>query len=162
MAVQIIAKSKQSKGAFDGGAILEHKPIGFPGDGGEGKPVSSLFYWAHAWSDGGGLIDRHPHEGFEILSYVLTGTIEHFDSKLNGWKKLSAGDAQLIRAGDGIEHAEKLLPGGAIFQIWFDPDLAKSLAHPASYDDYPAASFPVRLAGGMSTKVVKGEGAPMT
>jgi hypothetical protein len=161
MAVEVIPRSEQARGAFDGGAILEHKPIGFPQDGGRGGPVSSLFYWAHAWSTGGGLIDQHPHEGFEIMSYVLKGEIEHYDSQLKGWKKLGAGDAQLIRAGDGIVHAEKILPGSAIFQIWFDPNLEQSLAHPASYDDYAAGSFPVRDEGGVRTTVIKGDGAPM-
>lgn len=162
MSIQVIPRDEQAQGAFDGGKILEHKPIGFPREGGKGAPVSSLFYWAHAWSDGGGLIDRHPHEGFEIMSYVLRGEIEHYDSRLQGWKRLAAGDVQLIRAGSGIVHAEKLLPGSAIFQIWFDPNLERSLQHEASYDDYPAAGFPVRQAGGVATKTLKGEGAPVT
>ncbi len=161
MAIEILPVSRQGRGAFDAGRILEHKPIGFPQDGGAGKQIASLFYWAHAWSDAGGLIDQHPHEGFEIMSYVLKGEIEHYDSQLQGWKKLKAGDVQLIRAGDGIVHAEKLLANSGIFQIWFDPDLEKSLAHPASYDDYPAASCPVRQDGGRSTKVIMGEGGPM-
>lgn len=161
MSVTVSPRDRQAQGAFDGGAILEHKPIGFPGEGGEGRPTSCLFYWAHAWSDGGGLIGQHPHEGFEIVSYVLRGTLEHFDTKLDGWKTLHVGDTQIIRAGDGIEHAEKVNPGGAFFQIWFDPNLATSLERPASYDDYPDRAFPVRVEGGASTKIVKGPGAPL-
>lgn len=161
MAIEVIPVDRQGRGAFDGGRIQEHKPIGFPQDGGAGKQISSLFYWAHAWSDPGGLIDRHPHEGFEIMSYVLKGTIEHFDSRLDGWKRLAAGDVQLIRAGDGIEHAERLMPDSAIFQIWFDPNLARSLEHPASYDDYPAASCPVTTEGGRTVKVIHGPGGPV-
>src|ERR1044071_6639811 len=137
MAIEVIPVERQGRRAFDEGRSLEHKPIGFPQDGGAGKQISSLFYWAHAWSDAGGLIDRHPHEGFEIMSIVLRGEIEHYDSRLDGWKKLSTGDVQVIRAGDGIVHAERLLKDSAIFQIWFDPNLERSLAHPASYDDYP-------------------------
>jgi redox-sensitive bicupin YhaK (pirin superfamily) len=159
--VKIIRKDDQATGSFDGGAILEHKPVGFPGEGGRGRPVSSLLYWAHAWSDRGGLIAEHPHEGFEILSYVLKGEIEHYDSRLRDWKRLAAGAAQIIRAGSGITHAERLLPGAAIFQIWFDPDLSKSLSRPASYDDYPKAAFPVRTEEGVETTVVKGTGSPL-
>jgi hypothetical protein len=161
MSIEILPIARQGRGAFDEGRIQEHKPIGFPQDGGAGKQVSSLFYWAHAWSDAGGLIDQHPHEGFEIMSYVLRGAIEHYDSQLKGWKPLKAGDVQLIRAGDGIIHAEKILADSAIFQIWFDPNLEKSLAHPASYDDYPSSACPVRAAGGQSTKVIAGEGGPV-
>ncbi len=162
MSIEIVPVAQQGQGAFDGGRIMEHKPIGFPGDGGKGKPVSSLFYWAHAWSDAGGEIAEHPHEGFEIMSYVLKGGLEHWDSKLQGWKPLRTGDVQIIRAGDGISHAEKALAGGGFFQIWFDPNLDAALQRPASYDDYPAAAFPVRAVNGMTAKVIMGDGSPMS
>jgi hypothetical protein len=143
MAIEIYTKEEQADGQFNGGAILEKKPIGFPQDGGTLRPYSNLFYWAHAWSDQGSTIGEHPHQGFEIMSFVLTGKIEHYDSKLNGWKTLHAGDAQIIRAGNGITHAERLHAGSSIFQIWVDPDLSQTLSVPASYDDYPAQGFPV-------------------
>ena len=143
MSVTIIPKDQQAHGAFDGGKILERKPIGFPQDGGRVRPYSTLFYWAHAWSDKGGLIGEHPHKGFEIMSFVLSGEIEHYDSKLQGWKKLQTGDVQIIRAGSGITHAEKINSGSSIFQIWFDPNLNNTLTKPASYNDYKAETFPV-------------------
>ena len=34
MAITIVPKEKQANGQFNGGAILEKKPIGFPQDGG--------------------------------------------------------------------------------------------------------------------------------
>lgn len=154
--ITIISKNEQAHGAFDGGAILEKKPIGFPQDGGKVKPYSTLFYWAHAWSDRGGLIGEHPHKGFEILSFVLTGEIEHYDSKLKGWKKLKAGDVQIIRSGSGITHAEKINPNSSIFQIWFDPNLNETLSKPASYNDYPGDSFPVFEDKESKTKVMVG------
>ena len=75
MSIQIITKEKQAFGSFNGGKILENKPIGFPQDRGVTKSYSNLFYWANAWSDNGGLIDEHPHKWFEILSFVLEGEI---------------------------------------------------------------------------------------
>ncbi len=143
MSITIIQKDEQAHGAFDGGNILERKPIGFPQDGGKIRPYSTLFYWAHAWSDKGGLIGEHPHKGFEIMSFVLSGEIEHYDSKLQGWKKLKAGDVQIIRAGNGITHAEKINANSSIFQIWFDPNLNITLSKSASYNDYTGDSFPV-------------------
>jgi redox-sensitive bicupin YhaK (pirin superfamily) len=143
MAIEIYTKDQQADGQFNGGAILEKKPIGFPQDGGPLRPYSNLFYWAHAWSDKGSTIGEHPHEGFEIMSFMLSGKIEHYDDKLKGWKTLLAGDAQIIRAGSGITHAERLHAGSSIFQIWVDPDLSQTLSVPASYDDYPAHVFPV-------------------
>lgn len=160
MAITIVPKEKQANGEFNGGAILEKKPIGFPQDGGT-KPYSNLFYWAHAWTDKGSIIGEHPHKGFEILSFVLEGDIEHYDSKLRGWKPLKKGDVQIIRAGNGISHAEKMNAGAQIFQIWFDPNIEKTLEKPASYNDYASDSFPVENKNGMTIKTFKGKNAPL-
>ncbi len=156
MPVKIIPKEQQAQGAFDGGRILERKPIGFPQDKGIQRPYSTLFYWAHAWSDQGGLIGEHPHKGFEIMSFVLKGEIEHYDSKLKGWKKLRAGDVQIIRSGNGITHAEKINAGSSIFQIWFDPDLNKTMLQPATYNDYKNESFRILEDKESKTKVMVG------
>lgn len=141
MSIQLIPKEKQVKGAFDGGAILENKPIGFPQERGVIHPYSNLFYWANAWSDGGGLIGEHPHKWFEIMSFVLDGEIQHYDNKHNRWISLQKGDVQIIRSGNGITHAEKLEPGGRMFQIWFDPNIQVTMNKQASYDDYKAEKF---------------------
>ena len=161
MSIKIVPKEEQADGGFNAGEILEKKPIGFPQDGGKQRPYSNLFYWAHAWSDQGSTIGEHPHRGFEILSFVLKGDIEHYDSQLKDWKKLKAGDVQIIRAGNGITHAEKLNAGSAIFQVWLDPDLNKTLQKPASYNDYAADSFPVVSENGMKIKKYTGDGAPL-
>ena len=161
MSIEIVKVEDQGKGQFNGGEILENKPIGFPQDEGMLKPYSNLFYWAHAWTDVGSTIGEHPHKGFEIMSFVVKGEIEHYDSKLQGWKKLKEGDAQIIRSGNGISHAEKMYKGAQIFQIWIDPNLNVTLDKPASYDDYASESFPVTKNDGITTKVYKGENAPM-
>ena len=160
MSIQRVKSHQQTKGAFDNNRILERKPIAFPQEGPIVKPFSTLFYWAYAWSDEGGLIAEHPHRGFEICSFIVRGEIEHYDSGQRQWIKLEAGDAQIIRSGNGITHAEKINPGGAFFQIWFDPDLEHSLQKPASYSDYPAALFPVETTNGATTKTIIGEGSP--
>ena len=161
MAIQIVKKTYQARGEFNGGEILENKPLGFPREGGTLTPYSNLFYWAHAWSDKGSTIGLHPHQGFEIMSFVVDGSIEHFDTAHNEWKKLEKGDAQIIRAGNGISHSEKINAGGHMFQIWFDPNLQKTLQQGASYDDYPHDSFSITKEKGIKTKVYKGEGAPI-
>ena len=161
MSVKIIKKREQAAGAFDHGRIRENKPVGFPNEGGITKPISNLFYWAHAWSDTGGLIDKHPHQGFEIMSYVIDGTISHYDNQMNACKNLSKGDAQLIKSGNGITHAEKLLPGAHIFQIWFDPNLNESLKKPASYADFSSNLFEIISSDKMTRKVIIGNGSPM-
>jgi len=159
MTTQIIRREDQADGQFNGGAVREKRPVFY--QKAQTFPYSNLFYWAHAWSDKGSTIGLHPHQGFEILSFVLKGEIEHYDTKNKTWLKLKAGDVQIIRSGNGISHAEKLLPGSAIFQIWFDPNLDHSMQQPATYDDYMGENFPVEKKNGISTVVFKGEGAPI-
>ncbi|MCF8257951.1 MAG: pirin family protein [Flavobacteriales bacterium] len=141
MELLILRKEEQAQGAFDGGRILERKPIGFPQDNGRLRPYSNLFYWAFAWAKTDSVIGEHPHKGFEIMSFVLKGRIHHFDSQLRGWKELHEGDVQIIRAGSGITHAERMYKGSEIFQIWFDPGLDRTLSKSATYNDYTASTF---------------------
>ena len=161
MEIQLIKKNQQARGQFNGGEILENKPIGFPREGGDLKPYSNLFYWAHAWTDNGSTIGLHPHQGFEIMSFVLKGSIEHYDTSDEEWKALNTGAAQIIRSGNGISHSEKMNPGSHMFQIWFDPNLEKTLEQPATYDDYKSNEFPVNEANGITTKTYKGGDSPL-
>ena len=158
MSITIIPNELLVQGAFDMGRILERKPIGFPQDGGKTASYSTLFYWAHAWSALGGLIGEHPHRGFEIISFVLSGEIEHYDSAHQGWKKLQAGDVQVIQAGNGITHAEKILANSSIFQIWVDPDLNKTMGKKAAYRDYRADEFSTENVADMETRHLFGPG----
>lgn len=162
MSIKVISKEDQGYGAFNGGEIIENKPIGFPQDGGVGKPYSNLFYWAYAEAKKDSTIGLHPHQGFEIMSFVLNGSIRHYDTKLKEWRDLHSGDAQIIRAGNGISHAEFMEKDAVMFQIWLDPDLNKTIQQPATYDDYQAADFPVSVHEAYEVKTYSGEGAPLT
>lgn len=163
MPLTVVPVEEQAHGQFNDGAILENKPIGFPQDGGRLRPYSSLFYWAHAWTPGEkSLIGEHPHRGFEIMTFVLEGSVEHYDSKNRDWRKLSKGDVQIIRAGRGISHAELLHAATEMFQIWLDPGLERTMTEPASYDDYRASSFPELEEAGRTIKTYHGKDAPLT
>lgn len=139
---------------------MENKPIGFPQDHSSVRPYSNLFYWAHAKGMADSTIGLHPHQGFEILSFVLKGEIRHYDTKLREWRPLQAGDVQIIRAGNGISHSEWLGKGAEIFQIWFDPNLAVTLEKPASYDDYKADQFPLETVGETKITIMIGGASP--
>ena len=155
MAVKAYTKENQANGNFNGGEILEKKPIGFPQDGGMLRPYSNLFYWAHAWAPkNDSIIGLHPHRGFEICSFVLKGEIEHYDTLLDKWITLKEGDVQVIKAGKGISHSEKLKKGSEIFQIWFDPNLNESLYEDAKYNDYKSDIFSIRKQDLKETKII--------
>src|SRR5215831_8065385 len=137
MSVTIYPFDKQHHGGFNGGEIVENKPVQFSDDG-KLQPYSNLFYWANAIAKKDSTIGLHPHQAFEIMSFVLEGEIEHYDTKNQKWIPLKAGDVQIIRAGSGISHAERMHKNGRMFQIWLDPDLTKTFRVPATYDDYSA------------------------
>ncbi len=160
--IRIIPKAQQGSGAFNGGEIVENKPIGFPQDHSSIRPYSNLFYWAHARAVTDSTIGLHPHQGFEICSFVLRGGIRHYDTKLKEWRPLSAGDVQIIRAGNGISHSEWMGKDAEIFQIWFDPSLETTLSKPASYDDYKSEAFPETWQGTTRIKTMVGAGSPFT
>ncbi len=134
--------SNQAHGEFNSGDIIENKPIGFPQDGGKLKPYSNLFYFAHASAKKDSVIGLHPHRGFEIMSIILEGNIQHYDTLLKKWIPLEKGDVQLIQSGSGISHAEAMQNESEIFQIWFNPDLRKTLSQPAKYLDVKCKDLP--------------------
>ena len=69
---------------------------------------------------------RHPHRGFETVTIVRQGLVDHADS-LGAAARYGEGDVQWLTAGDGINHAEMfpLLKRDAdntlnLFQIWLN------------------------------------------
>ena len=54
---------------------------------------------------GGKGFGTHPHQDFEIISYVVSGTLKHEDS-MGHAAIMKAGEVQRISAGTGIEHSE--------------------------------------------------------
>ena len=68
----------------------------------------------------------HPHRGFETVTLVRQGLIDHADS-LGAAARFGGGDVQWVTAGRGIQHSEMfpLLDTGGpnpleLFQIWLN------------------------------------------
>lgn len=69
---------------------------------------------------------RHPHRGFETVTVVRTGRLDHSDS-MGATARYGGGDVQWLTAGGGIQHAEMfpLLEDDRpnpleLFQIWLN------------------------------------------
>jgi redox-sensitive bicupin YhaK (pirin superfamily) len=72
----------------------------------------------------GGGFGTHPHRDMEILTYVLSGELEHRDSMGHG-EVIRPGEWQAMHAGTGITHSEFNPSATApvhLLQIWVFPD----------------------------------------
>ena len=155
--IEVLKKEQQVYGEFNNGEIVENKPIGFPHEKGGLKAYSNIFYWAYASSKINSTIGLHPHKGFEIMSYVIKGTIQHYDTLMQKWINLNEGDLQIIQSGSGISHSESINQNAAIFQIWFDPNIEKSINQKPTYKDYTANNFK----SDREKKIIIGNGSPV-
>ena len=67
---------------------------------------------------------QHPHRDMEIITYILSGQLEHKDSMGNG-RVIRTGEFQYMAAGTGVTHSE-YNPSGEeavhLLQIWIMPD----------------------------------------
>ncbi|MED1782628.1 pirin family protein [Brevibacillus fortis] len=160
MEIRVYTQNEQAKGHFGDGEIVESKPIGFPHEGSVVKRVGPLFYWAWAKSLKTFEIPLHPHSGFEILSYVLTGTVGHRDT-LGNLQEVSTGGAQIMQTGSGAYHAEELGKDTEMFQIWFEPHLAQTTKQPPTYYQYDHEEFPSEEVDGVQVKHIIGSSTPI-
>lgn len=106
----------------------------------------------------------HPHRGFETVTYLLEGSMQHADSAGNQGD-LREGDVQWMTAGKGVIHSELPHPdflktGGLShgFQIWVNLPSKDKMMQPR-YQDIPSANIPVAESedGKVWAKVIAGE-----
>lgn len=138
---------------IDDGDLLLFRAL--PSAGSEA--VGPFVFLDHYRHDGlRGIGDKpHPHAGIELISYLLDGGMEHRDSM--GFRdRLGPQDAQWIRAGRGILHAEQPLSGRHGLQLWASLPAGQRFAEPA-YAAWRATDLPkIELPGGW-VRVVAGD-----
>ena len=104
----------------------------------------------------------HPHRGFETVTYMLDGTMEHEDSAGHAGR-IGPGDVQWMTAGAGVIHSEMPAEeirrdGGRVhgFQVWVNLPAADKMIEPR-YQEYPAAQIPeVHHDDGVVVRVIAG------
>jgi redox-sensitive bicupin YhaK (pirin superfamily) len=99
----------------------------------------------------------HPHRGFETVTYMLDGHMQHKDDHGNTGD-LGPGDVQWMSAARGIIHSEMPQQSeGRMrgFQLWLNLP-AKEKMKPAAYRDIAASEIPVVSKDGAQVKVIAG------
>jgi len=106
----------------------------------------------------------HPHRGFETVTYLLAGDMEHKDSRGHAGR-LRPGDVQWMTAGAGVIHAEMpakefARTGGRMhgFQLWVNLPKRDKMMNPR-YQEIPNSQIPKATSadGLVTVSVIAGE-----
>ena len=134
------------KRVFGGGNLARFDPFLMLDEFGSNDP-----------SDYIGGFPSHPHRGFETVTYMLEGYMEHRDH-MGNVGQLMAGDVQWMKAGSGVIHSEmpKQVEGRMRgFQLWVNLPASEKMTS-ASYTELAAASIPHYEIGGIHVKAIAG------
>ena len=106
-------------------------------------------------------VDEHPHRGFETVTIVYSGAVEHRDSAGHSGH-IGPGGVQWMTAGAGVVHEEKhghafSQQGGTLemIQLWVNLPKAHKMTRPR-YQEITAPQIPVVDAPGSSVRVIAG------
>ncbi|MDZ4255955.1 MAG: pirin family protein [Sulfuritalea sp.] len=106
----------------------------------------------------GGFPD-HPHRGFETVTYMIAGRMQHHDSA-GHQGLLENGGVQWMTAGRGVIHSEIPQQEAGVmegFQLWLNLPARDKLSEPW-YRDFAAADLPrFETDGGVAVTVIAGE-----
>jgi redox-sensitive bicupin YhaK (pirin superfamily) len=101
---------------------------------------------------------EHPHRGFETVTYMLAGNMQHQDNHGNTGK-LVAGSVQWMTAGRGILHSEMPQQEAGLmwgFQLWVNLPAAQKMTAPRYQDIAPERIPIVHPAAGVEVRVLAG------
>jgi redox-sensitive bicupin YhaK (pirin superfamily) len=109
-------------------------------------------------------VGEHPHRGFETVTIVYAGEVEHRDSS-GGGGKIGPGDVQWMTAASGVVHEEfhgrEFAARGGLFemvQLWVNLPAKDKMAPPRYQNILRAQTPTVTLPDGRGTvRVIAGE-----
>ena len=103
----------------------------------------------------------HPHRGFEAITYLFEGEIEHRDN-LGNVSRVGPGGAQRFTAGHGIVHSEMPSVDGVTsgIQLWINLPARLKASAPA-YQEASASVIRDEALEGGTRRVIVGEGGPV-
>ncbi|MBT3784023.1 pirin family protein, partial [bacterium] len=108
-------------------------------------------------------VGEHPHRGFETVSIIYQGELEHRDSGGKNEGILRAGDVQWMTAGCGVVHEEFhsqdfSAKGGTLemVQLWINLPASKKMSSPR-YQEISSKHIPEVGIDSGSIRVIAGE-----
>ena len=107
---------------------------------------------------------EHPHRGFETVTYMLAGHMQHQDNHGNHGD-LGPGSVQWMTAGRGILHSEMPQQENGLmwgFQLWVNLPAKDKMTAPRYQDIAPQRIPVVHPAAGVEVKLIAGELAGAT
>jgi redox-sensitive bicupin YhaK (pirin superfamily) len=109
-----------------------------------------------------GTFPDHPHRGFQTVTYVIDGRLEHIDNA-GGRDILQAGDVQYMNAGWAARHAEDGVENDIVhtLQLWVNLPKEKKKTD-TFYQNVYAEKAPVVAIPGGTLKVFSGSIAGIT
>lgn len=117
--------------------------------------------WDHFSIGSGHGFPVHPHRGFEAITYMFDGGMNHKDN-LGNESFVTAGGAQRFTAGAGMEHSEMPAESGESngIQLWINlPQRLKKIE--PGYQQVDAAEFPVVELEAGQVKILVGANSPL-
>jgi redox-sensitive bicupin YhaK (pirin superfamily) len=137
----------------------------------DGRAIGNDFSVLDGWSMYHGSrvpgFPQHPHRGFETVTFVRRGLVDHSDS-MGATARYGRGDVQWLTAGEGIVHAEMFPLTSTdgdnpleLFQIWVNLPAASKMARPHFAmlwaEDIPTVEERDDRGGRVSVTVAAGE-----
>lgn len=117
--------------------------------------------WDHFDIGAGRGFPDHPHRGFEGVTYMFSGGMQHKDN-LGNASFVETGGAQRFTAGKGIVHSEMPADEGLSngIQLWVNLPIKLKKIEP-SYQQVNASEFPSHTFEGGKVKYIIGNKSPL-